>query len=995
MTSTGLPATMPFTDNKHSRYLGGPAQLSVGWSWDEGEAVTVYLYALVLAPSYVIHSCRLSLPHEPACHFLMPAQIVGAQERHVKFRLEYDDHHRLQLRADIPVDTDRWYRDVLGTDAEPQPPEQPLDPDGPDAPDAPGWSPFYDPEQARGFSIANPHNRYRIFDFLWLCHGSFEDIDRSRFIQVEQWPELPALPLLSALEQDRKASLPATAIWTSMCATAKNYMAGEKGQAKKDHPSYPFVTSLADLDHTWRCFVTLRQQLLQLRGEVSLDELDAIVAAYSVSPEQIVEAENGRHAWIRVWQSVIALILGAGDANYAENLINVLRTAAFVLDLHARDVALSDEPARRLRLMAAAVIPANALPPSGAVATSAHGSVRALGIGLLQAIYKDRERYTLGPLSRTATVLRGERRRASSMEESTRIEQVEQQASQTSMTTQDADQRQSSDIEGALRATIDSACHERDFNDLNIVYNDIYMPQSVSGAWSDSRTDKLREQSQVTRLAQELTQRAARRLADSVQHTRSLLHAQRRQSVVAQDIDNREANGHLNGLYHWLIKRSRLCLENEGQRLVIEFLLPDPAASLVHAVNRPAGVALKPPPTLDELSILAPTDITADNYLSLTGAYGIEYPPPPPNERRLSLTLTGQACQTQGSIDLPDGFVPATTSDGKSSGSLSYLSADQNDVLACIVGNYASSYGGSKPDAAAASASAPAPPCAMIDPFKQTPLPAATPLAGTDANIPIDPLATQVRVCAFSHASSFSVSLSFTANDSRYKERLQAWQLGIYHQLLSACIEQRRLYQQAWTTRVQQQLEPSERACLVNQLQRGAIDLLAELYHSPPGIAAPAPPRLRTLMDEAFQWRQMAYAFFPWGVGTVDSCAAAHWRGLDSSTHANASVLNAFLNAGSARVLVPVTPGYELAMLYYLSYGCWWGAESGIAPVPEPALGLVAALTQVPPREHCSWWIEEPTALEMLQQGDALPTVDWQPPGAAYPRSLPAQDERP
>jgi hypothetical protein len=454
---------------------------------------------------------------------------------------------------------------------------------------------------------------------------------------------------------------------------------------------------------------------------------------------------------------------------------------------------------------------------------------------------------------------------------------------------------------------------------------------------------------------------------------------------VSQDVDNREADMHLNGLYRWLIKRSRLVLQDEGRRLVLEFLLPNPASELVDAANQPAGVAVQAPETLDARGIRTPADIKPDNYLALAGAYGISCPPPPVLYRRLTLALSGQASEAQGTIHLPDGFVPANAqpsrADGTVTGTLSYVISNRADPLVCVVGEYAATYGvPGKSPAPAAPAPAPAS-CTMIDPFQPPlPLPSAIPCVGTDSKLVIDPSATEIPVCAFSNASSFRVTVSFMARDSRHDERLQCWQQAIYDQLRDACIDQRQRFQRAWMARVQQLLQPSERESLVNVLQRKAIDLLVSRYHQPPGVAANAPPRVRTHLDEAFQWRQMAYAFFPWGTDSQPGHGGPHWRGLDSDTSPGTTLLQAFLEAGSARVLVPVMPGYEFSVLYYLRYGCLFRLDGGITPLAEPFLGTVAGLIHTETQARHHWWIEESTALEVLQRDDTLPEIHWHPP---------------
>lgn len=125
-------------DPAGSRFLGGPAQLSVSWVWEEGQAVVVQLLSLTTLPACLIHTCKLSMKTAPACRFSMPAQIIGPQERNVEFTLEADLDDRMQLRADIPIDTDKRFHDVLSAWSDPLKPEWPLDPNDWNGPERPG-----------------------------------------------------------------------------------------------------------------------------------------------------------------------------------------------------------------------------------------------------------------------------------------------------------------------------------------------------------------------------------------------------------------------------------------------------------------------------------------------------------------------------------------------------------------------------------------------------------------------------------------------------------------------------------------------------------------------------------------------------------------------------------------------------------------------------------------------------------------------------------------
>src|SRR5690606_5675254 len=64
--------------------------------------------------------------------------------------------------------------------------------------------------------------------------------------------------------------------------------------------------------------------------------------------------------------------------------------------------------------------------------------------------------------------------------------------------------------------------------------------------------------------------------------------------------------------------------------------------------------------------------------------------------------------------------------------------------------------------------------------------------------------------------------------------------------------------------------------------------------------------------EDAFEWKQMVYFLYPY-----PWARRASWR-LRTEASAVDPQLQSFLEAGAARVIVPVTPGYESKVLAYL-----------------------------------------------------------------------------
>jgi hypothetical protein len=79
-------------------------------------------------------------------------------------------------------------------------------------------------------------------------------------------------------------------------------------------------------------------------------------------------------------------------------------------------------------------------------------------------------------------------------------------------------------------------------------------------------------------------------------------------------------------------------------------------------------------------------------------------------------------------------------------------------------------------------------------------------------------------------------------------------------------------------------------------------------------------------LEQAFEWQQLAFLFYPYFWTTPPK-----WVELTSRSDATDPTFGAFLEAGSVRVLVAVTPAYDDAVLHFLATREPW--EGGAAPV--------------------------------------------------------------
>jgi hypothetical protein len=135
-------------------------------------------------------------------------------------------------------------------------------------------------------------------------------------------------------------------------------------------------------------------------------------------------------------------------------------------------------------------------------------------------------------------------------------------------------------------------------------------------------------------------------------------------------------------------------------------------------------------------------------------------------------------------------------------------------------------------------------------------------------------------------------------------------------------------------------------------------------------------------LEQAFDWDNLSYLFYPYFWATPPK-----WIDLMNRSDDADPFYSAFLQAGSARVLVSVAPGYEHAVMHYLATGQPW--DGGSAPVIGDPLfvavyqelrnqqdNLAAATPEGDP-----WAFVLPTSLTYIDGGDPLPTFPQDAPG--------------
>lgn len=430
---------------------------------------------------------------------------------------------------------------------------------------------------------------------------------------------------------------------------------------------------------------------------------------------------------------------------------------------------------------------------------------------------------------------------------------------------------------------------------------------------SYNRSVEERQRSAST-LSSEVVNRSLERIQ---KHSREL-----RRTTLTETVEeiNRHGLGGLavpfSGIYKWVNKVQQVELRHFGKRLMVEFFVPEPAFRFLTST---ASNVLGTPPEFD----IDATALGYHNYMQLAARFGaVDVQPPPPGEVLIETSMDHNkkaegptdnskripkkwaVAASKESIPTPAGYAPAY-------------------ARAIVIGSRNTDYVS-----------------ATVAVSGRT-LVHANVQSGFDSGwiqLPnIAPRGDAGVAVAYSLHGDLTyeegiAALHITIQCVRTDEAVRAWQLDTFKRLQEGSQRQWTDYREAQLTRATSQgsaiqgRDPLEnRQIERDELKRSAIELMRGGDADLNAIDLTGPlPRIDTsrvdgvrnvvlFFEKAFEWEQMAYWFYPYFWGRRDQFAARLSLVDADPIHRH------FLRSGAARVLAPVTPGYEERVLHYLS----------------------------------------------------------------------------
>jgi hypothetical protein len=567
-------------------------------------------------------------------------------------------------------------------------------------------------------------------------------------------------------------------------------------------------------------------------------------------------------------------------------------------------------------------------PDAGITVPSGSGEARVLGMADLMVLEQSLLRYELGEIAHIENVLLNERR-SRKFRTATTTERTELVETET-IETKEHDLSSTERFE--LQTESQTVVNQQASSEMGITVSASYGPSvEVTANYNVASTTSREESSRAAATyAREVTTKAVQRVQQRALKRRFVRTVTETEETNQHGFDNRGGQGDIVGVYRFVDKIYRAQVVNYGKRLLLEFLVPEPAAFLRYAMTRrPLDETFPPKPEppgyclADGTSFapLQPTDVTRDNYTYWAGKYGAQDVTPPPPQ----FVIAQEAKKSPEEM-------PTINTDVKVNSDL--LDVTISDGYLCqsaFVNLYGETQAG---------------PHKLVIQVqdKQTFYTEPTDDGFTWA-LRVEPtpkLSVTLNALRF-HNYEMLVTVFCTLSKEKYEE----WQLKTYASIMGAYADQKSRYD---TAVAEARLRAEDAAVTGSnpalnrerertELKKGCIALLTgqrfDVFDAVGRNVAPfgypevdfaeakAEAPWVQAFEQAFEWNNMTYVFYPYFWGSK-----AEWPALAQLSDGD-PLYASFLQAGAARVQVPARPGFDDQVVSYMSTKKLWTAAEG------------------------------------------------------------------
>jgi hypothetical protein len=587
-------------------------------------------------------------------------------------------------------------------------------------------------------------------------------------------------------------------------------------------------------------------------------------------------------------------------------------------------------------------------PPAGSVTVpTGHGEARILGIADLMVVEQDLLRYQLGEIAHIENVLKSETR----SRKFKTVDTIQQTQTTEVETTEDKEQDLASTTRFELQTESQTVISDNASKNAGLTIHASYGPSvdATANLNVSSSTSSEQSKSASSNFAREITTKAVDRVQTRTLTRRTVTVTHMVEEINDHGFDNKAGTADIVGVYRFVDKIYLAQIVNYGKRLMLEFIVPEPAAFLRYALtNKPVDdvTLVNPDPPgycLANGTSFAPlqaSDITPDNYLYWTSKYGAQDVTSPPP----SVVIASGSQKAPDSLQtIPD------SGDRKINSDLFDIAVPDGYLTqSAFVNIYAETQAG------------------VHRIVFQVQEQQGVYVEPVDDNRlfylhlqPTPSLTVTMNSIGF-HNYEVVATVFCTLSDPKYQD----WQLKTFTSIMNAYNDQKSAYDEAIKearanaadSTVSGTNPENNRVTEQTELKKGCISLLTgqrfELFDAMNRNMAPygypeidfaeakAEGEYIRAFEQSFEWNNMVYLFYPYFWGRKDDWVTVAQLSDDDP------LFGQFLRAGAARVQVPVRVGFEEAVLTYLSTGELWteGTLINSEGDAEPDLSIIDEL---------------------------------------------------
>lgn len=679
----------------------------------------------------------------------------------------------------------------------------------------------------------------------------------------------------------------------------------------------------------------------------------------------------------RVWDSILLIfLLPQLQRGPLAELVKVAQIMDIIRRVAIGDTSLDSATTIDDALTASLVLPPDLFPP-------VPGRIMPVGVADLLVVKQHILRYEPGEIVQIENILLGESRKKTNKHLLSNERTVVVETTTTTEKTNDLQTSERFALKREAENTVKEDTSVKAGVSASYKYGDtLQINANVNVDYSNSKTDSQKVSSDY---AKDVVARATSKVTEQIRQQETTRILETFEEDEDHSFDNTQGTKNISGIYQWVNKVYKAQVFNYGKRLLFDIMVPEPAALLIDATTVQFQTQLPPGPPKDFK--LSPSQLSSDSndpnyYGQFLAEYDVEGVTSPPLDHitvAKTFVLTGDDKETDKGAELPipDGY-----------GAIHVHVAGENNSTNSD-GNGMNLWVG--------------------DQGFQWEKKVMTTAADADLVI-MNAKSIPVAIETW-QVSDYAILVEIDCQP--LAGTLEQWRLDTHAKILAAWQKKLRDYQDAlaalkFAQPTQGPLgsnNPDDnRRIERTELKRAAIALLSgnnllgfnaidqdplppqpQPPNSPPPQRFPRPNQQASqtlgnyarFFEQAFEWEQMTYIFYPyyWARKEV-------W--YDRALRTNDDPLFAeFLRAGQARVVIPVRPSLEPALWYFLMTNQIW--EGGDPPMVTdgdylPIAEEIKEASGAPGDEvpyGPAWEVTVPTTLIKLRDDDQLSNVTW------------------